>query len=46
MTKGKGFFRLARGFDAEILPDFKENPRRPGEKRPAIWACYQFSNKA
>jgi len=38
MPKGKEFFRLARGFDAGILTDFKEEPRRPGGKRPTIWA--------
>jgi len=26
MPKGEGFFQLASGFDAEILPDFKEKP--------------------
>jgi len=36
MLKAEGFFQLARGFDAGILADFKENPRRPGGKRPVI----------
>ncbi|NCE63400.1 hypothetical protein D1159_02100 [Pseudoflavonifractor sp. 524-17] len=39
MPGGEEFFRLASGFDAGILTDFKEKPRRSGGKRPALWAC-------
>src|SRR5699024_10060828 len=35
----RDFGPLASNFFAGILADFKEKLRRPGDKRPAGWAC-------
>ena len=46
MTSGKEFFRRERRFSAEILCVFQGKSTRRGGKRPAEWACRQFSNKS
>ena len=42
---GEGFFRQTRRFDAEILCVFQVKSTTYGGKRPAVWACWQFSNE-